>query len=199
MVVPLLKWMGPKGAEKAFERLDEEPSTSQRLRLIRLIGQLGPNALEVGRSRLGDNRWYVVRNACSILSSVGDPDLAAQLSGALRHPDGRVQQRRLLRSPKAVPGSRRGAGQLAPYLQPHLLELALDHMVILKEPAAVTGLEGWIFGGTTIKTGTLAKAVQALAVIPSEPATEALARILSDGGQVPAMRKAAVTAWATAL
>jgi hypothetical protein len=88
----LLTMIGPLGAEVALRRLEEEPVASNRLPLIRLIRGLGASAIEPTRKRLSDPQWYVVRNAVCILEDLGDPELPAQLRGAIRHEDLRVQR-----------------------------------------------------------------------------------------------------------
>ena len=60
--------------------------------LIRLICQAEARvASEVARQRLKDQRWYVVRNACFVLSDLKDPELISELRDVLKHPDERVQ------------------------------------------------------------------------------------------------------------
>src|ERR1051326_6937907 len=92
MVLTIVKLMGKPGIEKVFQRLEEERVASNRMALIRLICQAEARvASEVARQRLKDQRWYVVRNACFVLSDLKDPELISELRDVLKHPDERVQ------------------------------------------------------------------------------------------------------------
>ncbi len=126
-VTSLLLMAGAPGAEIAFRRLDEESAASNRLPLIRLIRGLGAPAIEATSKRLADERWYVVRNAASILGDLGDQDLPAQLRVALRHPDLRVQRAAvttILQSHTAGRGS--VLAEALPHLHAGLLEMVLE-------------------------------------------------------------------------
>jgi HEAT repeat protein len=87
----LLRWLGPANGEEAFGRLAEEADAPKRLLLPRLLTQLGPAGIEAARRRLPDARWSVVRDACSVLGDLDDPELPQEMQGALRHPEGRVR------------------------------------------------------------------------------------------------------------
>ncbi len=54
---------------------------------------------------LRDQRWYVVRNAVSLATGSGHPQLLDYLEPLVRHPDARVR-REVMRSADTVPGSR---------------------------------------------------------------------------------------------
>lgn len=188
----LLVMVGPPGAEAAFRRLEDEPAASNRMPLIRLIRNLGTPALEATRKRLADARWYVVRNAAIILGDLGDPELPAQLRGALRHPDPRVQQAAItavLRSNASGRGE--VLAEALPNLQARVLEMALDELTVLKEPATLAHLEALLVK-RDFKVGALEKAVVALAAIPSDQAAEVLYQILADSEQALSVRRTAL-------
>jgi hypothetical protein len=189
----LLATMGPAGAETAFRRLDEEPAASKRLPLIRLIRSLGPAAIEAARKRLADERWYVVRNACQILGELGGPELPEQLRGAVRHPEPTVQRAAiaaLLKSSAAGRGE--VLAQALPHLHAGVIEMALDELTILKDPASVEHLEALVCLKRDFKAGVLEKAAKALAAVPSDGAAAALYGIVSDAGQPLPVRRAAL-------
>ena len=73
---------------------------------MRLLARLGTDAIAATRKRLGDERWYVARNACHILGTLGDPELARHLAQALSHPDARVQKAALIAIITAHPPDR---------------------------------------------------------------------------------------------
>ena len=194
-VLTLLKCLGPAAGEKVFRRLEEETSASNRMRLMRLLSQLGPEATELARSRLSDERWYVVRNACMVVGELGEPDLPRLLSGPLRHPDSRVQQAAITAIIKShAPDSAKVLAEALPYLHPHILELALDELSFLKEQSSVGGVEQFILQNKGQKSAALDKAVRVLAGVNTDRATEALGRVVSDAGHALPIRKTALEA-----
>lgn len=191
----LLGWAGPAAIGKVFQQLDDEQVTSNRLTLIRLISKIGPLALDLARQRLAHDRWYVVRNACKLLADLKDPELLAQLTPILRHPDERVQKAAAV----AIMESRSHARSLIfaealPYLHPHVLEEVLGDMLFLKDPAVLPALESFIFRDAHGKTRLLIAAVQALAVIPGRRAEHLLSNILSDSSLDMIIRRIAMVA-----
>ena len=189
----LLTMIGPISAEVAHRRLDEEDAVSNRLALIRLIRNLGPCAIEATRKRLSDQRWFVVRNAAYILGDLGDPELPKQLRGALRHADSRVQQAAItaiLRS--NAPGRGEILAEALTQLPAGVLEMALDELTILKDPASVEYLEALLLTKKELKTRVLEKAVIALAAVPSDRAAGALYGIIMDTTQPLLVRRAAL-------
>lgn len=193
--IGLLKLCPGVGSERACLRLAEETVAPNRLRLLRLIEQLGAPAIQVARQRLTDERWYVVRNACYLLGNLADPELAADMQGALRHADVRVQQAAVTALIKNHVAERAKFLAVAlPHLQAHVLELALDELTFLKDPASVDGLECFIKERKTRRGGWLEKAVKGLAAIPSDRAAEVLGGVLADRGQSQSVRRTALVA-----
>jgi hypothetical protein len=189
----LLVMIGPLGAEAAHRRLDDEPAASSRLPLIRLIRSLGTSAIEATRKRLSDQRWEIVRNAAYILGDLGDPELPKQLRGALRHADFRVQQAAVTAILKS---SAAGRGEILAEaltdLQAEVLEMALDELTVLKDPASVEHLKALVVGKKEFKTSVLEKAVVALGAVPSDPAAEALYTIITDTARPLPVRRTAL-------
>jgi HEAT repeat protein len=176
----LLRFSAPASIENVFNHLIDESDARNRLALIRLIGQLGKASVEVAYKYLKDERWYVVRNICGVLSELKDPDLADHIVPALEHPDPRVQQAAL----KAVVQSRtvRAAPVLAaclPKLAPNVQDDALNELMFLRHVKSIPGLETLIHSGQA-SIGASKKAIQILANIDDDEASQALARILGD-------------------
>ena len=191
----LLRLVGMQTAEIVMQILEGETNASSRGRLIRLAGQLGSSAFEAARKRLQDERWFVVRNACNILGALNDPELAAQLEPAFRHPDDRVRQAAIATVIKSkVPDRGSALAQALPHLQPHLQEAILNELIMMKDPATIQPIGEFILLGSDSKTGILEKAAQVLAVIPDERTVEALGRILYDAKQPLSLRRVALSA-----
>jgi HEAT repeat protein len=182
-------------AEIVLQFLEEETAATNRSRLIRLAGQLGTSCLDAARKRLADSRWYVVRNACNILGTLGDPELAAQLEPALRHSDARVQQAAVTAVAKSKAAGRCEAmAQALPHLQPHLQETVLNELIVAKDPATIPSLAAFISPASGGKQGIREKAIQVLGVIPDPRSVEELSRVLYDQGQPLSLRRTALNA-----
>jgi HEAT repeat protein len=182
-------------AEVVFRLLESETAATNRSRLIRLAGQLGSSGLEAARERLMDERWYVVRNACNILGTLGDPELAAQLRAPLRHPDPRVQEAAFAAlSRSKAPGRAELMAAALPHLPTHLQELVLNELLLAKDPATVSLLQDFALRATESKQGMRERAVQVLATMPQESSVEALGRVLYDTSQTLLLRRAALGA-----
>jgi hypothetical protein len=174
----LLRFSAPGSIESVFNRLIQETDARNRLALVRLVGHMGSDSIVVAYKYLKDERWYVVRNICSVLAELKDPDLADHIVPALEHPDERVQQAAL----KALVNSRtmRAAPVLAaslPKLSPKVLDEALDELTFMRHPNTIAGLESLVGGVGGSNLASARKAVQVLACIDDDAALYALARL----------------------
>jgi hypothetical protein len=191
----LLRYSGTAGAEAALSRLETEEAGQNRKTLMRLIGQLGTSALEAARLRLKSGTWYVVRNVCTVLQELHDPDLAQHLRPALVHEDARVQQAAFNAISKGrAAGRAEVLANCLISLQPHVLEAALDELAFLKDPKSVPGLTLFSTRSEGRSAPIMLKAVAALRAIGGGDAMEGLGRVLRDVGAPMAARKAAVEA-----
>jgi len=188
----LLRWAGPAAVEKTFQRLEEEPNASARMVLVRIMGSMGENGIEVARQRLDHTRWYVVRNACQVLGELKDPLLLEHIGPLLRHSDHRVQQSafNVLRKSR-LPNRGKVLAEALPELHAHLLEQALEELAFFKDPEALPGLERFVAGDGDPKK-PLDKAVFAIANTPGGAATEALLRLLAEPRAAEHARRAAL-------
>lgn len=196
VVGSLAKWIGPKSGEVVFTLLEKENSAPNRLRLVRMCAPLlGRAAREAAVRRLGDERWYVVRNACTVLGELGDPETTSQLSGALRHADDRVQQAAVTAIIRCKGNGRAAAfAQALPHLKAQVLDMVLDELIFLKDPKSVEGLKQFVLAASGSRTGALEKAVSALATIGTAPAVEILGKVVADTAQAAYVRNAALLA-----
>ena len=135
----------------------------------------------------------MVRNAAYILGDLGDPELPTHLREAVRHPDFRVQQAAITAILKSnVAGRGEILAEALTHLQAGVLEMALDELTVLKDPASVEHLEALVLGKKEFKTGVLEKAVIALGAVPSDRAAEALYKIIGDAAQPLLVRRTAL-------
>jgi len=191
----LLRFAAPGSIESVFNRLIQEAEARNRLALVRLVGQMGNESIAVAYKYLKDDRWYVVRNICSALAELKDPDLADHIVPALEHPDERVQQAAL----KALVNSRtvRAAPVLAaslPKLSPKVLDQALDELTFLRHVKTVAALEEFVSGAGSSSLAAARKAVQVLACIEDDEALYALARLFRTETLDNRIRKLVLTA-----
>lgn len=190
----LLRFSAPASIESVFNHLVVETDARNRLALVRLIGQLGKDSVTVAYKYLKDERWYVVRNICGVLSELKDPDLAEHIVPALEHSDPRVQQAAL----KAIIHSRtvRAAPVLAaslPRLAPNVLDEALNELTFLRHVKSIAGLENFV-RVTKGNVASVKKAIQVLAKIDDDDAVQSLARLLREQQLEEQVRRAALNA-----
>jgi hypothetical protein len=192
MVVSILRLMGRLGAEKIFQRLEEEKVASNRLALIRLISQMGSLGHDVARCRLRDGRWYVVRNACLVLTESHDPEIIHEMRDPLGHSDERVQAAafQVIVKTKAA-GKAAALADALPQLKPHVLEEALKELRYMKAAESVPGLESFITHRDE-RLREKEEAMHALAATPQNVSADALARILRNAEIPPSIRRIAI-------
>jgi HEAT repeats len=182
---------GPMSVESLLDRLERENDAKIRLFLIRQLGSM-PRGIGLVRQRLEDDRWYVVRNACIVLTEMKDPDLLGSLGPLLRHSHDRVQEsvfQAIVRSRK--PERAMILAESLNSLRGRLLEQALDELLFLKDQKTVPALRDFI---VEQKPGAQqVKAIQSLSVIPGDSTVHALAEILGDTRLDIATRRAAMT------
>jgi HEAT repeats len=191
----LLRLVENQSAEIIFRLLEEEKSGAERARLLHLARQLGDGAFNAARKRLEDERWYVVRNACYILGALNDPDLATHLEPALRHPDTRVQQAAITAVIRSnAPGRGGVLVRAISSMQPHLQEMVLDELLLLKDPSAINPLEGFLLQSSPVKTGILEKAMRGLIAIPDERIVGVVHNVLIHAATPMPLRRLALQA-----
>lgn len=88
----VLAFLGGNVARRLMERLAEESDAQARKFLADALIQQGPAAIPVLIEYLGDERWYVVRNAVAILGELRAQTAIAHFHPLLRHLDVRVRR-----------------------------------------------------------------------------------------------------------
>lgn len=195
LAVALIRWAGQSAVEKVFQYLEEEQVATNRIALIRFISKIGPTALDVARTRIRHERWYVVRNTCKLLAELKDPDLLTHIAPALRHPDQRVQ----VAATKAIVESRmsdRGPVLVdaLPHVHPAVRDEILDDLRFLKDPKIVNTLERFIFSENNGGLAVAVKAVLALSAIAGEQSESVLNQVMIDRSRELALRRSAYEA-----
>ncbi|HZD18465.1 MAG TPA: HEAT repeat domain-containing protein [Actinomycetota bacterium] len=123
----LLMPFGADGVEVLLDLLSAEEDRSRRALLLGALRQVVPAHAALVGTRLDDPRWYVVRNAVSLLGAAGDPTALRKIAGAARHAAAEVRQE--------VPGALVAAGGVAAV--PYLLDLALGPDEDLRSPSVI--------------------------------------------------------------
>lgn len=186
---------GAPAVEFLFQRLEVEDNGQNRMAIIRLIARMGPAGMEVVRQRLGDSRWYVVRNACVLLGDLADSEMAVHMAPVLQHADVRVQRAAAAALIKTrAPGRAQLLAAALPFLLDDVLEQALNELMFLKSPDTVSDLEKFLFSDSPGRNAHLTRVVQAVAEIASEKAAAALARVVTDRSLPLPPRKIALDA-----
>jgi len=189
----LLRWSGTPAIAKVFQQLEDEPTASVRLAILRLIARVGPAALMLARAQLKSDRWYVVRNGCKLLGELKDPELLSQLEPVLKHPDPRVQKAAVTALMDGRDKARAlvFAGALRD-MDPQVLEDVFTDLMFLKDPRCQDAIENFIFEHEHGKRKMLTHAVQVLAALPGQRTLDSLMRVLSDGNLDKAVRRSAM-------
>ena len=74
-----------------LDRLTEEESKTLRLLYLDLLKEFGGAVKDQLIKRLGDKRWYVVRNLLFVLRQLDDPSVLNSIYGLFDHHDQRVR------------------------------------------------------------------------------------------------------------
>lgn len=171
----LLRWSGDTAIERLFTTLESEPVAANRLALIRLLSRIGGAGLTAARKRMAHSEWYVVRNACKILSELKDPELFLHLAPAFRHKDERVQKAALqaVRESRLAGSAAVLAGAL-PILPRALREEALRELAFHKDKNILPDLIAFLKSPSAPTDGMLNMVLQIIASLPDETSADAL-------------------------
>lgn len=117
----LLAPFGAAGVDALLDLLADEADRQRRALLLGALRRIVPEHLGPVLARLSDERWYVVRNAVSLLGNARSPAVLTRLVETAHHPSEEVR--------REVPGALAAAGGAE--AAPHLVRLALgaDHTV----------------------------------------------------------------------
>lgn len=92
----ILAALGTAGVRAIIGRLFVAKSIGVRKMLAAAVVKTGDAALPCLREALTDERWYVVRNAVSIMAAIGTPEVAYDLEEAANQPHEKVMKEAIL-------------------------------------------------------------------------------------------------------
>jgi hypothetical protein len=87
----IIQHVGQPFIEPLLDRLTEEESKTLRLLYLDLLKEFGGAIKDQLIRRLGDKRWYVVRNLLFVLRQLDDPSVLGSIYGLFNHHDQRVR------------------------------------------------------------------------------------------------------------
>lgn len=90
-VARYLRLVPEEGLGEFAVLLADEPDRRTRVRMCEVLARIGSPVIPVLTPRLGDERWFVVRNVLYILGKVGRASALQSVLAALDHPHPRVR------------------------------------------------------------------------------------------------------------
>jgi HEAT repeat protein len=95
LILDYLRTVPEHAYHELLHRLEEEKSKTLRLAIRGLLVALGKTDIESLSLRVLDKRWFVARNAVSILGEIGGESAVEALAAALDHQEPRVRREAL--------------------------------------------------------------------------------------------------------
>lgn len=89
---PYLEFLGDPMARHLVGRLGEESDRTRRGRLVESVRSMGSAAMPALLETLSAPAWYLVRNALTLVSDLGDAGCLPAIVPLLRHPEPRVRR-----------------------------------------------------------------------------------------------------------
>jgi HEAT repeat protein len=177
----ILVYLHNKSIDHLMSRLTEEDNAHNRRILVEALVEQGPNALPVIAVYLADERWFVVRNAVSIIGDIRHASGAGYLNPLLHHEDIRVC-REAIRSLTRI-GGPDAAKILLEAINDKDQEIsrqALLSLGVVKDPSAVPVLLRIVQRGDFFmaRSGKKKDALHALGEIGSADAVPPLVELL---------------------
>ena len=181
LLIQILAYLGDKVANRIMQILCNEESAPKRKILSDILARSGTAVLSTIYEYLNDDRWYVVRNAITIIGDIRSQDSLAELSLLLQNDDIRVR-RETIRALTKIGGKRaiKILLQTAIAEDQEIRRQAILSLGALRATAAVPVLlallkqKGWSQREIDLKKDT----IRALGEIRDPEATPELVRIL---------------------
>jgi hypothetical protein len=178
----LLERSGEMGAEAVLAQLGGATSIAERRVFYDVLGKLD-HAVPVLVRQLGDDRWYVVRNAVELLGALGDVTVEPYVAEALEHGDERVRRAAALALAKlGTPSAQRDLYHAMKKVADPVRHLAATAIATGEGERAVASLvEALGKGGDDESQKAI---VMALGRIGTPEAVKALTRAAQDNGGI---------------
>ena len=181
LLIEILAYLGDKVANRIMQMLCGEESAPNRKILSDILSRSGTAVLSIIHDYLNDERWYVVRNAITIMGDIRSQDSLAELSLLLQHDDIRVR-RETIRALTKIGGKRaiKILLQTAVSEDQEIRRQAILSLGAMRATAAVPTLlsllkqKGWSQREIDLKKDT----IRALGEIRDPEATTQLVKIL---------------------
>ncbi|MBI4831677.1 MAG: HEAT repeat domain-containing protein [Candidatus Lindowbacteria bacterium] len=184
--------VGAPAIKALVNTLDDEESRHVRLLICQALTQLGGRSIMTVAESIDHPKWYVVRNAVSILGQIGKPQCVPHLRRALSHSDIRVRREALkgiaaIRSDDAI-------DLVCAHLTSanvEMCKIAIGWAAAMEAEQALPALDRLLSDENIWKEDEeiVRLAIEALASIGSEPAIRLL-RKLSSAHSLFRLRKA---------
>lgn len=181
----LLSILGQHALDPLLELLAEEQDMSARKTMVDLISGLAPDHIELLGERVGDRRWFFVRNVVAILGNTHSTLALPYLERTLRHGDARVR-RETIRSASAIKDLRaeQMLGAALSDEDAQNVTLAARYLGTLGSRGAVPSLEVVARGEGTgnREVGPRVEAIEALVRIAQPSSFDVLAHVAAKRG-----------------
>ncbi|MGI6657293.1 MAG: cyclic nucleotide-binding domain-containing protein [Desulfobulbus sp.] len=93
LIARIFRHLGPESIRFQVQQLINSQSRFERMRLLVLIRQAGPPAIDLLKQHLGkDAPWFVLRNIIRLIGDIGSPEHLPLVRPYIAHADLRVQQ-----------------------------------------------------------------------------------------------------------
>jgi len=172
--------VGGPAISSLMRTLEDEQSRHARLLICKALAESGEKNIIAIAEKLKHQKWYVVRNAISILGQTGSPACVPYLQPLLKHPDSRVRKE-VLRALAAI-----RSGEAVELLclaiddeDENISKAAIGWVAAIEAEEALPGLQKIFDGPDVLKKDDelLKQAVEALKAIGTGPAVQLLERI----------------------
>lgn len=178
-----LKAGGTAGIALGVEQMGSTVNLAVRKALSTLLGNLGAGAVPALLTLIHDQRWYITRNICAILGSIGSNAAVPELKECLHHPDVRVAKESI-RSLASI-GGRDAEVAIIAVLQgrnEQLYPQAISSLGGMRSKKAVSELMRIIFSKDTFLASLQLKinALSAIAMIGDRQVVTHLIKLLSE-------------------
>jgi len=173
LLMKILVFIGDSTIDKLMDRLTREENAHNRKLLLETLARQGARTLPILAEYLHDERWYVVRNAATILGQIRHPEGARYLNPLLHHEDIRVC-REAIRALTRIggPGAAQALLRALEDKDEEIRRQALYSLAVIKDQSTLPALIGIVRQSDLLmkQTGMRKEAINVLGEIGSPEA-----------------------------